>query len=178
MHRIDAEPGTPDFVRLYSEAIAAKPNKGAETFSSLIDYFKDQSEYKGLGDKSKRAYDQYLALIEAKFGAMPLGAIEDRRARGDFKAFRNTFASRPRKADYVWTTTARVLSVAKDHGKIAVNVCERGGRLYESDRSEIIWSADDIRAFCGVASIELPSTLRGAPFGNACRAILHRGEPA
>ncbi|MBP2433637.1 hypothetical protein [Bradyrhizobium elkanii] len=137
VHRIDAEPGTPDFVRLYSEAIAAKPNKGAETFSSLIDYFKDQSEYKGLGDKSKRAYDQYLALIEAKFGAMPLGAIEDRRARGDFKAFRNTFASRPRKADYVWTTTARVLSVAKDHGKIAVNVCERGGRLYESDRSEI-----------------------------------------
>jgi hypothetical protein len=108
VHRIDAEPGTPDFVRLYSEAIAAKPNKGAETFSSLIDYFKDQSEYKGLGDKSKRAYDQYLALIEAKFGAMPLGAIEDRRARGDFKAFRNTFASRPRKADYVWTTTARV----------------------------------------------------------------------
>jgi hypothetical protein len=145
--RIDAEPGTPDFVRLYSEAIAAKPKKGAETFSSLIDYFKDQSEYTCLGDKSKRAYDQYLALIEAKFGAMPVGAIEDRRARGDFKAFRNTFASTPRKADYVWTTIARVLSVAKDHGKIAVNVCERGGRLYESDRSEIIWTADDILPF-------------------------------
>jgi hypothetical protein len=28
--RIDAEPGTPDFIRLYSEAIAAKAKKGAE----------------------------------------------------------------------------------------------------------------------------------------------------
>ncbi|NEU95221.1 MULTISPECIES: tyrosine-type recombinase/integrase [Bradyrhizobium] len=157
--RIDAEPGTPDFVRLFSEAVAAKPKKSTETFSSLIDYFKDQSEYTGLGYKSKRAYDQYLALVEAKFGAMPIGAVEDRRARGDFKAFRNSFSSTPRKADYVWTTIARVLSVAKDHGKIAVNVCERGGRLYESDRSEIVWTAEDIRAFCGVASIELQAAL-------------------
>lgn len=157
--RIDAEPGTPDFIRLYGEAIAAKVKKSAETLSSLIDYFKDQSEYTGLGDKSKRAYDRYLALIEAKFGTMPIGAIEDRRARGDFKAFRNTFAATPRKADYVWTTIARVLSVAKDHGKIAVNVCERGGRLYDADRSEIIWTADDIREFCGPASVELQAAM-------------------
>ena len=47
-------------------------------------------------------------MIEANFGAMPIGAIEDRRAREDFKAFRNTFASTPRNADYVWTTIARV----------------------------------------------------------------------
>ena len=67
----------------------------------------------------------------------------------------------PRKADYVWTTIARVLSVAKDRGKIAVNVCERGGRLYESDRSEIVWNAEDIRAFCGVASVELQAALLG-----------------
>jgi len=52
-----------------------------------------------------------------------------------------------------------VLSVAKDHGKISVNVCERGGRLYESDRSEIVWTAEDIRSFCGVASIELQAAL-------------------
>jgi integrase len=125
----------------------------------LIDYFRDQSEYTSLGDKSKRAYEQYLALIEAEFGEMPIGALEDRRARGDFKAFRNTFAATPRKADYVWTTIARVLSVAKDHGKLSVNVCERGGRLYESDRSEIVWTAEDIGSFCSVASIELQAAL-------------------
>jgi len=157
--RIDAEPGTPEFMRLYNEAVASYKKKSAETFSSLIDYFKDCSEYKDLGEKSKRAYDGYLKLIEAKFGSMPIGALEDKRVRGDFKEFRDSFSDTPRKADYVWTTIARVLSVAKDRGKIAVNVCERGGRLYESDRSEIVWTADDIRAFCGVASVELQAAL-------------------
>jgi len=157
--RIDAEPGTPEFMRLYNEAVASYKKKSAETFSSLIDYFKDCSEYKDLGEKSKRAYDGYLKLIEAKFGSMPIGALEDKRVRGDFKEFRDSFSDTPRKADYVWTTIARVLSVAKDRGKIAVNVCERGGRLYESDRSEIVWTADDIRAFCGVASLELQAAL-------------------
>jgi hypothetical protein len=90
---------------------------------------------------------------------MPIAALEDRRARGDFKAFRNSFADTPRKADYLWTTIARVLSVAKDHGKISVNVCERGGRLYDADRSEIIWTADDIREFCSVASVELQAAM-------------------
>jgi integrase len=157
--RIDAEPGTSEFFRLYNEAVSAKAQKREGTLRSLIDYFKDQIEYTSLSDKSKRAYDQYLILLDAKFGAMPIGALEDRRARGDFKAFRNTFAATPRKADYVWITIARVLSVAKDHGKISVNVCERGGRLYETDRSEIIWSADDIREFCSVASIELQAAM-------------------
>ncbi|RTE94719.1 hypothetical protein D6B98_02700 [Bradyrhizobium sp. LVM 105] len=140
-------------------AIVLYAPKKAETFSSLIDYFKDCSEYKDLGEKSKRAYDGYLKLLEAKFGSMPIGALEDKRARGDFKEFRDSFSDKPRMADYVWTTIARVLSVAKDRGKIAVNVCEGGGRLYESDRSEIIWTSEDIRAFCSVASVELQAAL-------------------
>jgi integrase len=101
----------------------------------------------------------YLKLIDAKFGTMPIAAVEDKRARGEFKKFRGIFSATPRKADYVWTTLARVLSVAKDHGKIGVNVCEKGGRLYDADRSDIIWQADDIREFCSVASVELQAAL-------------------
>jgi len=61
----------------------------------------------------------------------------------------------PRTADYAWTTLARVLSVAKDRGRIAVNVCERGGRLYKADRSEKIWTVDDIAKFKAFAPKEL-----------------------
>ncbi|WOH49351.1 hypothetical protein [Bradyrhizobium sp. sBnM-33] len=35
--RIDAEPGTPEFMRLYNEAVASYKKKSAETFRSLID---------------------------------------------------------------------------------------------------------------------------------------------
>ena len=76
---------------------------------------------KDLSDKSKRAYGGYLKLIEAKFGSMPIGALEDKRVRGDFKEFRDSFFDTPRKADYVWTTIARVLSVAKDRGSWPVS---------------------------------------------------------
>jgi integrase len=39
---------------------------------------------------------------------------------------------------------ARVFSVAKDRGKISVNPCERGGRLYEADRTDKLWTDDDV----------------------------------
>jgi integrase len=157
--RILAEPGTPEFLRLYNDAVSGRKQPATGTMRSLVDYFMDSDEYKSKSPHSRRAYDTYLKLIDTRFGTMPIAAIEDKRARGEFKAWRGTFATTARKADYAWSTLARVLSVAKDHGKISVNVCERGGRLYDADRSDIIWSADDIREFCVVASVELQAAL-------------------
>jgi integrase len=157
--RLDAVPGTPEFFRLYNDALSFRKQPTAGTMRSLIDYFKDSDEYKSKSPHSRRAYDTYLKMIDATFGTMPIAAVEDKRARGEFKAWRGTFSATARKADYAWSTLARVLSVAKDHGKISVNVCERGGRLYDADRSDIIWSADDIREFCAVASAELQAAL-------------------
>ncbi len=88
---------------------------------------------------------------------MPLSVVQDRRARGKFKEWRDGMATNPRKADYAWTVLARVISVAKDRGLIAVNVCERGGRLYEADRAEIIW---------------LPEHTRGVLFGGIARTAV------
>src|SRR5262249_43265896 len=39
-----------------------------------------------------------------------------------------------RQADYAFTVLARALSWAKDRGKITVNPCERGGRVYSGSR--------------------------------------------
>jgi integrase len=157
--RIDAVPRTTEFIRLYNEAVSVRKERPGGTMRALIDYFRDSGEFKGGSPHSRRSYERYLKLIDARYGTMPLAALEDKRARGEFKTFRGTFAATPRKADYVWTTLARVLSVAKDHGKINVNVCERGGRLYQADRSDIIWQASDIHEFCGVASVELQAAL-------------------
>jgi hypothetical protein len=38
-------------------------------------------------------------------------------------------------------------------------VCERGGRLYEADRADIIWLDPHIKAFCSTASAELQFAL-------------------
>lgn len=91
-------------------------------------------------------------MIEDEFGDMPIEALSDPEVRGEFKRWRDGMANTPRKADYAWTTLARVLSVAHDRGRIRVNPCERGGRLYEADRNEKVWTEDDIARLLAVAS--------------------------
>jgi integrase len=125
----------------------------------LISAYRASSEFTSRSPKTQKDYRRYLKMIEDEFGSMPLAVVQDRRARGEFKAWRDKFAATPRKADYAWTILARVLAVAKDRGLIAVNVCERGGRLYEADRAEIIWQAEHIVAFCNIASDELQFAL-------------------
>jgi len=90
---------------------------------------------------------------------MPLRAIESPKARGEFKRWRDGMVATPRRADYAWTTLARVLSVAKDRGLITLNPCERGGRLYSADRSEKIWTEADIARLLSVASPEMELAL-------------------
>jgi integrase len=153
------QPGDPAFHVAYAAAHAGRKKPSSATLFSLVAAFKVSSDFTGLAEKTQRDYLRYLKMIEVEFGTMPIAAVEDKRARGLFKKWRDRMADKPRTADYAWTMLARVLSVAKDRSLIAVNVCERGGRLYEADRTEIIWTAEHIQKFCAVASDELQFAL-------------------
>jgi integrase len=149
--QIDAKPGTPAFIQQYNDAHAAirKPQTG--TMMTLITEFKGSAEFSGLSPSTVRAYAAYIKLIEIEFGDLPIAALADPRVRGEFKAWRDRFAATPRKADYAWTTLARILSVAKDRGLISANPCEGGGRLYAADRTDKFWSEADVAKFLAVA---------------------------
>lgn len=157
----DGEPlqdGDPRLVKAYADALASRKIVQADTLDTLIDEFMRSSEYTTRSDKSRKGYDLYIRRLRAhKMGTglmaqMPLQAVQHPTARGVFKAWRDTMADKPRTADYAWVTLARILSVAKDNGRISVNVCERGGRLYTADRAEKIWTADDIQSIMQHAS--------------------------
>jgi integrase len=144
-------PKDPQFAVAYAAAHAERKKPVTGNLFSLIAAFKISTEFTTLAEVTKKSYRRYLKMIEEEFGAMPLSVVEDRRARGKFKEWRDGMAANPRKADLAWSVLARVLAVAKDRGTIAVNVCERGGRLYEADKH--------IEAFCSVASKELQFAL-------------------
>jgi len=74
------------------------------------------------------------------------------------------FAETPRKADYAWTTLARIMLFAKDRGMIATNPCEKGGRLYAADRTDKFWGAAEIAALLSDASPEMALALVLAPW--------------
>jgi integrase len=157
--QIKGKPGTPEFVRQYHEAHASMRQPRAGTLMSIIARYKAAPEFTGLAHSTRRAYLIYIKLIEDEFGDLPLGALADRRVRGEFKTWRDKFGNTPRKADFAWTVLARLLSFAKDRGIIAVNPCERGGRLYSGNRRDKIWSEENIGSFLTVAPKEIQLAL-------------------
>jgi integrase len=153
------EPGDPVFHVAYAVAHADRKKPAVGTLFSLIAAYRASTEFTKRAEKTRKDYGRYLRMIEEEFGSMPLAVVQDPRARGVFKSWRDGMADRPRVADYAWTVLARVLAVAKDNGTITTNVCERGGRLYSADRAELIWTAAHIERFCTVASPELQFAL-------------------
>lgn len=87
--RIDAVPGTPEFIRQYHEAYASQRKPKSGTLMTLIAEFKASPEFHRLSPSSVRSYLFYIKLIEDEFGDLPLAALADRRVRGEFKNWRD-----------------------------------------------------------------------------------------
>jgi integrase len=149
------QPGDPLLLHAFSEATKSRKVDPTHTMARLITEYRASSDFTELAEKTRREYDRYLDKIREAFGTMTFAAVEDKETRGDFKDWRDTMADKPRTADYAWTTLARVLSFAKDRGRISVNVCERGGRLYSADRTENIWTDDHLEKLFAVAAPEI-----------------------
>jgi integrase len=156
---INAQPGTPEFVRAYNDAHAGLRQPRAGTLMTIIAAYKAAPEFSKLATSTRGAYLSYIKLIEDEFGDLPLAALADRRIRGEFKSWRDKFANTPRKADFAWTVLARILSFAKDRAIISVNPCEKGGRLYVADRRDKVWTEDNIGALLSVGSENIQAAL-------------------
>jgi integrase len=157
--RLPGEPGSAQFLNAFNHAHAARKRPLHGCLFTLISEFKSSAEYLSLAPSTRRAYVTYLREIEVEFGDMPLAALESPRVRGEFKRWRDGMAATPRKADYAWTTLARVLSFGKDRGRISSNPCERGGRLYAADRADKIWTEADIARLLAAASPQMALAL-------------------
>jgi integrase len=142
--RLASAPGTPEIVAEYAAAVTARRQRHTEDVAALVSEYRASSEYLTRRDRTRRDYGRYLRMIEEKFGDLPIAALADSRVRQDFKAWRDTMIATPRKADLLWAVLSRVMSVAKDNGRIAENPCLRGGKLYTADRSDAIWTEDMI----------------------------------
>jgi hypothetical protein len=96
--RLRGEPGSPEFINSYNDAIASQKRPVSGTLLTLITEFRSSAEFSKKSDATQRAYKAYFRLIEDKFGDMPIEALSDPRVRGEFKAWRDKMADKPRKA--------------------------------------------------------------------------------
>lgn len=159
--RLQGEPGSPEFIASYNEAVAARRRPPAGVLLSVLRAYEESADFRQLADTTRRGYIAHLKRIEREFGDFPLRALADRRARGEFLAWRDRVAATAgrRQADYAFSVLARVLSWAADRGLVPLNPCERAGRLYRASRADKVWRDDDVAAFMRAAQPHLQLAL-------------------
>jgi integrase len=147
--RLHGEPGTPEFIAGYNEAVARRVRPPQGVIHSILQSYQASQEFLMLADSTRRGYIALIKRIEIKFGDFPLSGLTDRRSRGIFLTWRDELAANSgrRQADYAWSVLARLLSWAFNRGLIAANPCTHAGRLYRGSRAEKIWTAADEAAF-------------------------------
>lgn len=162
--RIDAEPDTPEFIAEWQRLTADRdtPRHHDGTLQALITAYQRSPAFTDLAAETREGYSRRIRKIEAEFGTLPLGALDrvDPRTRGDMLDWRDEMKGK-REGDYCLAVLARILSWAKDRGRIGVNPLERPGRQYSGTRAEIIWTEAEIEALLAKASavVRLPFLL-------------------
>jgi integrase len=154
--RLSGEPGSPEFIASYNAACATKVPAPEGRLLALTQAYQRSQDFLGLRERTRADYIKQIAKIEHRFGDAPNKALADPRTRGVFLDWRDELALQSkRQADYTWQVLARVLAWAKDRGKITVNPCERGGRVYHGTRADFVWSVEDEAAFLEHAPAQL-----------------------
>lgn len=145
--RLFAEPGTPAFEAEYAAALDQDKPAGG-TYQALADAFLSSGEFATLAPRTRADLRTYVDMSAARFGVASLAAMEDRRMRAKVKAWRDSMAATPRKADLAIEALRRVLNFGIDQGEIQFNVAARIKPLHSADRSAEVWSDNEIAAFC------------------------------
>jgi integrase len=147
--RLRGQPGTPEFIQSYNEAIESRRETDTGRFQSLVTLYKASPDYAKLSDITKKNWARWLDRIGDYFGELRIAQFDrPEKIRPVIRRWRNQWTDKPRTADYGMQVLSRVLSYAVDPlGKIAGNPCEGIKRLYTNDRSEIIWTDADIGLF-------------------------------
>jgi len=147
------EPGTPEFVASYNEAVATKVAPPTGVLLALLFRFQESAEFQfGISARTQRDYIKQIKRIEKAFGDFPIKALDDPRATSVFLEWRDKLAQTSlRQADYAYSTLSRILSWAQKRRLITENPCAKGGKLYRGSRVHKVWNDEDVARFLRTA---------------------------
>jgi integrase len=144
--RLRGEPGTPEFMASYNEAIEQHRRPDKSRFRFIVTDYKASGDYKKLAASTRNQWGKWLDRIADYFGDLSIAQFDrPEKIRPVIRRWRSQWSATPRTADYAMQVLSRVVAHAVDPlGRIAGNPCEGIKRLYDNDRSEIIWTDSDI----------------------------------
>ena len=152
----EPEPVKKSFVDAYHKAKNKWRGKNEcvpGTLNAIIAEFRLEDEFKKLRRSTRNGYEECFPEIRDEFGPDELELFEDRRTRKLIKQWRDQWSDTPRQADKMKGTLVRILNYAVDQGEITLHVAGGIKNLYKKpDRSEDLWTPEDIESFSSAAS--------------------------
>lgn len=146
---------TAEELGLAIDAVRAESRPDPLTLLSLIHDWRGSPEWKKLAATTKNTWGFALDLIDDKWGRTPLAVWNDPRMVGKVVAWRDSRSPTPRAADIGVTVLSRLLEFGRLRARILINAAAGVPSIYEgAERSDIIWSADDMDAF-SVSALKL-----------------------
>jgi hypothetical protein len=134
---------------LVEKARRAAAEAGDGTLGGMIRDWRRSPEWAALAPSTRDTWTVPLTRVEDKWGRLPVELWNDPRMVGKVVAWRDGMAATPRAADIGVTVLSRLLEWGRLRARVQVNVAAGVPTLYRGgDRAEIVWTADDIDAFC------------------------------
>lgn len=154
--RLTGSPGSPEFIASFNEAIASRKVSDDGKVRGLVAHYRASPSFTSLAPTTRKVWTPWLDRVVERFGDYRVGLFDrPDKIRPIIKRWRDGWADRPRSADYAVQVLSRVLTHAVDLDRIAANPCEGIKSLYSADRSDVIWTDDDLEAFRPAASPEV-----------------------
>lgn len=143
------KPSDTAFYQAYAQAIE-RPKPADYMTPQMVDDFLS-STARAKGDRSFTDQRKWVLRFAEFFNDAPAAIFEERGSRGVVNEWRALWKHSPKQHDMAGTHAVRVLNWAVQEGKLSEHHCHRLHRLYEVDRSEIVWTPGDREAFNAVA---------------------------
>lgn len=166
----------------YSDLVRPASSKMIE---GLIASYRASSEYQRLAASTKVVWGSWLNRIAIVWGDKPVKLFAAHGARRSLKVWRDSVleGSGARAADYGMQVMRRLLSYAVDQEELHRNPAIGIASVYRAERSELIWTADEIQAVCDTAPEHVRwaisiSALTGLRCGDLARLPWSAVEPS
>lgn len=134
-------PKDPDFHLAFAEAIN-RPKPATLTTASMVDLFLS-SAARAKSPRSFADQRKWLVRFASHFHDAPAIIFEERASRGEVNAWRAQWKHSPKQHDMAGTHAVRVLNWAVEEGHLSEHHCHKLPRLYDVDRSEVVWTQAD-----------------------------------
>lgn len=141
--------GSADYVAAWKAAIPAKPMAAQGKFRELILGYLASPDFQRLAPRTRSDIEASIrhakSGIDKEFGAAPIAAFDDPRIRREVLDWRDKIGGKvgDTRVDHLQA----IVVWSHDRGRLTANHLQRIKAIHRSNRAEVFWSEDEIKAF-------------------------------